>query len=111
MLKRRPLHLNPSHSALQPILPNRAIVLTPQQLSRSAHPLFQLEATEPWLPQMPQLGRDARLRVMSQLREFVEHQPRVALASAQHHVAKHIPLSPLICNCTPIPSPPFRVPP
>jgi hypothetical protein len=43
---------------------------------------------------MAQLRGDARWRIVRQLRELVERQPRLALPRAQQYVAKHVALPP-----------------
>jgi hypothetical protein len=60
---------------------------------------------------MPQLRENARRRVVRQLRQLVERQPRRALPCAYHYVANHFALFPelhRLCFCVATIRPPHR---
>src|SRR5215469_14190088 len=97
-LSRIPPTQNLAYSALQPVFPNRAEVFAAQQPAGRALPLRHLVAAKLLFAKVPQLRRNAGLRVMRELGDFIERQPGVALAGAEHHVAQHVALPAPACR-------------
>src|SRR6266568_1965233 len=85
-------HELPAYCALELILPDRSEVFSAQELAHGARPFLHHESAVLRLAQMPQLRGNACRRVMRQLGQFVQREPRFALPRAQHHVAKHVAL-------------------
>jgi len=92
---RRPIApSNASNGAPDLVFPDGSEILATQDRARSPGTFLHHKSAELRLAQMAQLRGDARRRVVRQLRELVERQPRLALPRAQQHVAKYISLSP-----------------
>jgi len=83
---------NPRPVSQNGVFPYRSETLCSHRFVDRAAALHDFIRTEPRLPHVPQLRRNARRRVVRQFRQLVECQPRGALPRAEHHVANHFPL-------------------